>query len=206
MSPARVSVEEPSCSKQTARRWGLKDQGHKESDGKIDQIEAAENSQNPDVTKWKFNGKSLTRPEKHRNQVGESTREEYKLWRTEEINTEPRRGPETESRAVAGQPSAGKVPWLGPRRGLVSQTSLPGDGISAVFAQRKWVPASTSPLWSRCSVLSTAYDPLSLSAMPRIKFSIWGASSGSDPVPNCGQNLINPSGLERLAAIPLIRM
>ena len=51
MSPARVRVEEPSCSKQTAKRRGPKDQGHKDSDGKIDQIEAAENSQNPDVPK-----------------------------------------------------------------------------------------------------------------------------------------------------------
>ena len=33
------------------KRRGPKDQGHKDSDGKIDQIEAAKNSQNPDVPK-----------------------------------------------------------------------------------------------------------------------------------------------------------
>ena len=54
--PGRVG-REPSCSKQTAKRRGPKDQGHKDSDGKIDQIEAAENSQNPDVPKSKFDGK-----------------------------------------------------------------------------------------------------------------------------------------------------
>ena len=82
----------------------------------------------------KVRWKNLTRPGKHRNQVGESTtREEYKIRRTEEMNTQNPR----ENLGVAAQSSAGEVPWLGPRRGLVLQASPPGDGISAVFAQRK---------------------------------------------------------------------
>ena len=54
----------------------------------------------------------------------------------------PERTPERTRDRIPGSRGAalgGEGPLAGPRRGLVSQTSPPGDGISAVFAQRNTV-------------------------------------------------------------------
>ena len=62
--------------------------------------------------------KNLTRPGKHRNQVGESTREEYKLWRTEEKTPgNPREHPRENLAQSRGSPRRGRSPGWGRAEG-----------------------------------------------------------------------------------------